>query len=169
MGARSHSFSPELAEDKFKDKVCFRISNVKFNQGKPEFNYCSHHAIVNLTTTKLERMLEPAHSPRPQPDIECADCLALQRFQAFSITALVHEVSNPRPVDKDRVVRDVVICDGSKIPRRDADTLVEAIVKPTLQIFSGPGDAAMIDKLTAAAGKHVPLAFLGMQGKQTET
>ena len=98
-------------------------------------------------------MLLPAHSPRPQPDIECADCLALQRFQAFSITALVHEVSNPRPVDKDRVVRDVVICDGSKIPRRDADTLVEAIVKPTLQIFSGTSDAPMIAELTAAAGK----------------
>ena len=117
-----------------------------FNNGRPEFNYCSHHAVVNLTTTKLERMLQPAHSPRPQPDIDCADCLALQRFQAFSITALVHEVSTPRPVDKEnRVVRDVIICDGSKIPRRDADTLVEAIVKPTLQIFSAPGDAAMID------------------------
>ena len=107
-------------------------------------------------------------SPCPQPDIDCADCLALQRFQAFSITALVHEVSAPRLVDKEnRVVRDVIICDGSKIPRRDADTLVEAIVKPTLQIFSGPGDAAMIDKLTAAAGKHVPLTFLGMQAKTT--
>ena len=124
-----------------------------FNHGKPEFNNCSHHAVVNLTTTKLERMLQPTQSPRPQPDMDCADCLALQRFQAFSITALVHEVSNPRPVDKDRVVGDVVICDGSKIPRRDADTLVEAIVKPALQIFSGASDAPMIDKLTAAADK----------------
>ena len=52
-------------------------------------------------------------------------------------------------------------------PRRDADTLVEAIVKPTLQFFSGPGDAAMIDKLTAAAGKHVPRTFLGMQANTT--
>ena len=154
--ARSRSLSPEQAEAKFQDKLCFRISDVMFNQGKPEFNYCSHHAVVNLTTTKLERMLQPAHSPRPQPDIDCADCLALQRFQAFSITALVHEVSDPRPVDKDRVVRDVVICDGSKIPRRDADTLVEAIVKPTLQIFSGTSDAPMIAKVTAAAGKTFP-------------
>ena len=66
--------------------------------------------------------------------MDCSDCLALQRFEAFSITALVHEVSDPRSVDKDRVVRDV-ICDGSKIPRHDADTLAEAIVKPTLHIF----------------------------------
>ena len=94
--------------------------------------------------------------------------LGAARFQAFSITALVHEVSNPRPVDKDRVVRDVVICDGSKIPRRDADTLVEAIVKPTLQIFSGTSDAPMIAQLTAAAGKNVPLTFLGIQAKQTD-
>ena len=126
-------------------------------QRKPEYNYCSHHAVVNLTTTKLERMLQPAHSPHPQPDIDCADCLALERVQAFSITALVHEVSTPRPVDKEnRVVRDVIICDGSKIPRRDADTLVEAIVQPTLQIFSGTSDAPMIAELTAAAGKNVP-------------
>ena len=90
--------------------------------------------------------------------MECADCLALQRFQAFSITALVHEVSDPRPVNKDRAARDVVICDGSKIPRRDADTRMEAIVKPTLQIFSGTSDATMIAQLTAAAGKtkHSP-------------
>ena len=101
--------------------------------------------------------------------MECADCLALQRFQAFSITALVHEVSDPRPVDKDRAVRDVVICDGSKIPRRDADTLMEAIVKPTLQIFSGTSDAPMIAQLTAATDKNVPLTFLGMQAKQTGT
>ena len=65
------------------------------------------------------------------------------------------------------MVTDVVICDGSKIPRRDADTLVEAIVKPTLQIFSGTSDAPMIAQLTAAVGKHVPLAFLGIQAKQT--
>ena len=101
-------------------------------------------------------MLQPAHASRPQPDIDCADCLALQRFQAFSITALVHEASNPRPVDKDRAVRDVVICDRSKIPRRDADTLVEAIVKPALHIFSGSSDTYIIDQLTAAAGKNAP-------------
>ena len=89
--------------------------------------------------------------------MECADCLALQRFQAFSITALVHEVSDPRPVAKDRAARDVVICDGSKIPRRGSDTRMEAIVKPTLQIFSGTSDATMIAQLTAAAGnKHSP-------------
>ena len=32
------------------------------------------------------------------------------------------------------MVRNAIICDRSKTPRRDADTLVEAIVKPTLQI-----------------------------------
>ena len=137
--ARSSPLSPEQAETTFQDKLCFRISNVIFNMGKPEFNYCSHHAIVNLATTKLEKMLQPAHSPRPQPDIERADCLALQRFQAFSITALVHEVSTPRPVDRVRVVRDVVICDGPKTQRRDADTLVEAIVNPRCTSSAAPG------------------------------
>ena len=80
----------------------------------------------------------------------------------------MHEVSNPRPVDKDRVVRDVVICDGSKIARRGADTLVEAIVKPALQIFSVTSDAPMIAQLTAAAGKNVPLTFLGIQATPTD-
>ena len=55
--ARSSSFSPEQAEAKSQEKMCFRISNVAFNIGRPEYTYCSHHAIVNLTTTKLERIL----------------------------------------------------------------------------------------------------------------
>ena len=80
----------------------------------------------------------------------------------------MREISDPRPVDKDRVVRDVVICDGSKIKKRDAETLVETIVKPTLQIFSGTSDARTIAQLTEAVGKNVPLTFLGIQARQTD-
>ena len=93
----------------------------------------------------------------------------MQRFQAFAITALVDTVSAPRSVNQDdRKVRDVIIYDGSKSQRHDAETLVEAVVKPTLQVFSGPGDADMIEKLNATASKNVPLTFLGMQAQMTD-
>ena len=81
----------------------------------------------------------------------------MQRFQAFGITALVHTVSMPRSVNRvGRMGRDVVSDDGSKTQRRDAETLVEAVVMPTFQVFSGSEEAAMMTTLEAAAGKHIP-------------
>ena len=36
--ARGSALTPEQAVPKFQDKLCFRISSVQFNSGKPEYN-----------------------------------------------------------------------------------------------------------------------------------
>ena len=133
---------------------------------KPDYTYGSHHVVVDLQKTKLERLLHPATSPRPQPDMGCEECLALQLVQAFAITALVHTVSAPRSVKQPgRTVRDAAIYNGSKTPHRGAETLVEAVVMPTLQVFSGPQGAAMMEKLEAAAGRAIPSHALACKPK----
>ena len=92
----------------------FRMSKVALNgKAKPEYNNAPCNIVVDLTHTTLTKLLHKAASITPQPSITCAECLDFNRVQAFDIPALVDSVSEKRPVEDRRKVRDVYLIDGS--------------------------------------------------------
>ena len=46
---------------------------------------------------------------------------------------------------------------------------MKTVVMPTLQVFSGPQEAAMLEELEAAAGRDTPITCLGLQAQMAES
>ena len=98
----------------------------------------------------------------PESPMTVADCAGLAQRQAFDVTALVEEVGDEREVSSTRVVRDVILVDGSKIN----GTLQQIKLSFYYSIEMSSNDQECMDLLSRAVGTTTPLSFFAIQGNR---
>ena len=124
----------QKAENTYTAGLKFRMSEVEINtKAKPKYNNTPCKITVDLTKTKMAKLLQSGSPVTPTPSITCAECLEFNTVQAFDITALVDEVGTPREVSEQRRVRDVWFLDGSLAVKQSGEQKLTANQSTTSQ------------------------------------
>ena len=117
-----------------------------------------------LEKTKCEPVLQTDGITQPAPKFSCADCVQLNHKYAFDITALAASLSEPRPVNDSRYVREVCLIDGTKVN--------DKVAIPTIALFynrrSLTLDPPEIQTLDQLCGSAQAMSFYGLLNTKKE-
>ena len=160
----------ESAMETYKDGCKFRLSMVDIKiKDKPQYNHASHKIIVDLHNTKATKLLHDATVHAPMPSITCAECVGFNQYQAFDITALISNVSDPRSVQGRRHVRELTLLDGST--DASTDSVTPPIICPKVSVFYDKNmqgeDPAFMQAIVENVGKPTPFHFYGLTAQST--
>ncbi len=184
----------QKAEETYKSGLKFLMSDVELNmKAKPEYNNTPCKITIDLTKTKMTKLLQSGVSVSPEPTITCSECVQFNTVQACDIPALVDETSAPREVGGQRRVRDVYLIDGSLSDDSSGEkpptakqtsgekhpTEPKNLIRLRVQVFyelkQNGQSPEFIDQIMNAAKKPQPFHFYGMtaqlntKGYQIET
>jgi hypothetical protein len=152
----------EKAAAKFTKNKCFRMSKVSF---VPNATQAYLHApmkfVVNMQKSKLDPLLNKSDGQqmKAQPAMTLSEMKELQQGQLFDITALVAEISDPRPAGSTgRHVRDVKLIDQSAEGGRVQEVAVSFFTAPA----PTQDERAMLEAITECKGKTSSLSFFAL-------
>ena len=169
LAMRAETRAPlEKALEKFKNGLCFRMSQTRLKNGlQQEYLHTPLKLVVDMNGTKFDPLMQSVSGDVTQltaePSMTVAHCKTLQSAQRFDLTALVLNVSDSRPGGTDREVRDVILIDGSK--SKDNDKLVEMKISIFLDSGSNPTKTHILQLLGDVSGTDRSLSFFAIQCK----
>ena len=92
----------------------YHMSHVVFTpDANTKWMGCTKKVVVDLLTTKLEKLDTDVSAVQPAPTTKISGCKALGSQQCFDVTALISSVSPLRPAAAGSKVFDVVLRDAS--------------------------------------------------------
>ena len=154
---------------KFEEYKRFRMDKTRLrNDVQQQYIHAPVKVVVDMAWTRFDP-LKPggdgdAEQLAPEPPMSVADCVSLTQNQQFDVTALVEQLDVERDVNDQRVVRDVVLVDGSKIKGK--------LQQLKLSFFydrdPSAKDQAILKMLENAAENAKPLIFFAIQGKRNQ-
>ena len=169
LAMRSDNLEPlTQALEKYKEGMCWRMNGTRLkNSGQQEYMHTSVKLVVDMHHTKfgslMQIMLTDVKHLTAQPSMSVAHCKSLGSAQRFDITALVLQVSDPRPGGPDREVRDVTLIDGTK--SKDTDKLVEMKISIFSDAGTSPQKEQLLQLLTEVNGTGRAVSFFAIQCK----
>ena len=155
------------AKVKFKENHRFRMGKTRLKtEVQQQYIHSPVKVVVDISGSRFDPLEGSVNGDAEQlaaePPMTVADCVGLAQSQQFDVTALVEDVSPVREVNDTRVVRDVILVDGSKIK--------EKLQQLKLSFYyardTSPKDLECLKMLHNAAGTTTPLSFFGIQGKK---
>jgi len=174
LAMRSDNLEPLTKTlEKYKDGTVWRMSGIRLKSSAQQEDMHSSLKLVvdmNSANTKFEALTQLALTDvkhrTPQPSMSVAHCKALRSAQRFDITALVLQLSDPRPGGPDREVRDVTLIDGSK--SKDTDKLVEMKISIFSDAGTSPQKERLLKLLTEVNGTDRAVSFFAIQCKMAK-
>ena len=154
------------AEKKFEAGAKFRCSQVSLDSNvKQEYMHAPVKVRINLATTKSEKVvgLPTGETYQPEPAMTIAYCKQLTSSCRFDVTAIIDEVSEPRPIAHDRQVVSVTLIDDSA----DQGAPAELSFSLWQDLPLSKDDCATFDTLRKAAEAKQCLSLFALQGKHS--
>ena len=172
LAMRSDNLEPlTKALEKYKDGTVWRMSGTRLKSNvQQEYMHSSLKLVVDMNNTKFASLtplaLTDVKHLTAQPSMSVAHCKSLGSAQRFDITALVLQLSDPRPGGPDREVRDVTLIDGSK--SKDTDKLVEMKISIFSDAGTSPQKERLLKLLTEVNGTDRAVSFFAIQCKMAK-
>ena len=164
----------EEALKKFTEGLIFRISKVALGkEGKKQYMHAPHKVVVDLGSTRAVPVLaRPGAQLVPAPETTVAECAGFTMDQQFDITALIKDISEPRPggmaQGRPRVVSDVTLVDGTGEKDGVAQPVAMAMI---VTVFAHAPDGGSLFKMLRQAhaeGSAVTLFRVGGRGTEDQ-
>ena len=168
-GGKARPQAREEALEKFKEGLIFRISKVALGkEGKKQYMHAPHKVVVDLGSTQaVPVQARPGAHLVPAPATTVAECAGFSMDQQFDITALIKDISEPRPGGMaqggPRVVSDVTLVDGTV-----NDGVATAII---VTVFANAPDGGSLFRMLRQAhaeGSAVTLFRVGGRGTEDQ-
>ena len=173
-GGKARPQAREEALEKFKEGLIFRISKVALGkEGKKQYMHAPHKVVVDLGSTRaVPVMPRPGAQLVPAPETTVAECAGFTMDQQFDITALIKDISAPRPggmaQGRPRVVSDVTLVDGTG----ENDGVGQPVAKGMIvTVFASAPDGGSLFKMLRQAhadGSAVTLFRVGGRGTEDQ-
>ena len=173
-GGKARPQAREEALEKFKEGLIFRISKVALGkEGKKQYMHAPHKVVVDLGSTRaVPVMPRPGAQLVPAPETTVAECAGFTMDQQFDITALIKDISAPRPGGMaqggPRVVSDVTLVDGTG----ENDGVGQPVARGMIvTVFASAPDGGSLFKMLRQAhadGSAVTLFRVGGRGTEDQ-
>ena len=174
---RASKAKPQAREEalkKFTEGLIFRISKVALGKvGKKQYMHAPHKVVVDLGSTRaVPVMPRPGAQLVPAPETTVAECAGFTMDQHFDITALIKDISAPRPGGMaqggPRVVSDVTLVDGTG----ENDGVGQPVARGMIvTVFASAPDGGSLFKMLRQAhadGSAVTLFRVGGRGTEDQ-
>jgi len=151
----------------FKKNKRFRMDKTRLKYGvQQQYIHTPVKVVVDMAGTRFDALVSDgdgdAEQLAPEPPMSVADCVLLTQNQQFDVTALVEQIDPEREVNDQRVVREIVLVDGSKIQEK----LQQLRLSFFYDRYPSAKDQAILKMLENAAENAKPLILFAIQGKR---
>ena len=153
----------------FKKNKRFRMDKTRLKYGvQQQYIHTPVKVVVDMAGTRFDPLVSDgdgdAEQLAPEPPMSVADCVLLTQNQQFDVTALVEQIDPEREVNDQRVVREIVLVDGSKIQEK----LQQLRLSFFYDRYPSAKDQAILKMLEDAAENAKPLILFAIQGKKNQ-